>query len=136
LRRVGPELLQAGKVEVVAQIARAHVSAHPDDANGHYWLANAITQQVKRGLAAADKLAEAERHLGSAIERRPDFMDAELALCALARARNQLDEAERRYVRALTKNPKHLPLLLEFATFMLDRDAVVSLELFERAVLL
>jgi tetratricopeptide (TPR) repeat protein len=136
LLRVLPELLAAGKVEVVAQITRAHVNAHPDDANGHFWMANAITQQVKRGLADAAQLVEAENHLGIALEKRPDFMDAELALCALARARNQLDEAEKRYVRALKKNPKHLPLLLEFGTFMLDRDAVVSLELFERAVML
>src|SRR5581483_10785199 len=44
-----PQLLGAGKADLLGHIASLHMALHRDDAEGYFWLAMAIYDNVNRG---------------------------------------------------------------------------------------
>lgn len=86
-----PQLLGAGKADLTGHIASLHMALHRDDAEGYFWLAMAIYDNVNRGVLSAQLLKQAEMHLSRALELKPNFPEAACGLCRVARARRSLE---------------------------------------------
>jgi hypothetical protein len=84
LLRYAPELLGAGEAQRLSGIAEDRVALHPDDPEGHYWLA--MARMNGAGDHRQDRtLVEARTHLERALSLRSEFPEAETALGRLRR---------------------------------------------------
>jgi Flp pilus assembly protein TadD len=128
-----PQLLGAGKTDLVGQIAAAHIALKPNDAEGYFWLAMAVYDNVNRGALPRAYLVQAEGHLERALAIKQDFADADCALCHVARARGDEEAALRCFARAVEKYPGNARLLGDLAALELKRAPVDALEHFRRA---
>jgi len=128
-----PQLLGAGKADLVGAIASAHVALRPADADGYFWLAMAVYDNVNRGALPRAYLVQAEGHLERALELKDDFADADCALCHVARARGDEEAALRCFGRAVEKYPANARLLGDLAQLELSRAPADALEHFRRA---
>lgn len=131
-----PQLLGAGKADLAGQIAAAHIALKPQDADGYFWLAMAVYDNVNRGALPRAYLVQAEGHLERALQLKNDFAEADCALCHIARARGDEEAALRCFARAVEKYPANARLLGDLASLELGRTPAEALEHFRRAELL
>jgi hypothetical protein len=133
LLQYAPQLLGAGKADLLGHIATLHISLHKRDPDGYFWLALAIYDNVNRGVLTSHALVQAEAHLRTALELRDDFADADCALCNVARARGDLPAARRCFERAIDKYPANPRLFGDLAALELATDPISALAHFTRA---
>lgn len=132
LLRWAPELLGAGRADLVERLATLQVARDPNDAGAHYWAALSILDGVNRRALPAPALAQAELHLRTALTLEPGFADADCALCQVARARRGAAAARDCLRRALERHPSSPRLLFELASLELARDAEAARDCFAR----
>ena len=128
-----PQLLGAGKADVVGHIATLHITVHKQDPDGYFWLALAIYDNVNRGVLTCQALVQAEAHLRTALALRDDFAEADCALCNITRARGDLGSARRCFSSAIEKYPTNPRLFGDLAAIELAEDPASSLAHFTRA---
>jgi hypothetical protein len=128
-----PQLLGAGKTDLVGQIASAHIALRPNDADGYFWLAMAVYDNVNRGALPRAYLVQAEGHLERALQLKNDFAEADCALCHVARARGDDEAALRCFARAVEKYPANARLLADLAALELGRAPADALDHFHQA---
>ena len=117
-----PALLGAGWTDLVGQSPPPTSRSTPTTADGWFWLAMAVRANVERGALARAHFAQVESHLWRALALRPDFPEADCALCQVTRARGDRGAARRCLERALHKYPDHARLRIDLARLELDRD--------------
>ena len=127
-----PWLNGVGDLELSRQIATAHVREKPDDADGHFWLAQATIEEVGAGRAPKDAIAAAVPELERAVALRPDYPDAQIGLANVARIRGRDDDAERALRALIANHPEHPEGNYTLGLVLLPKNAAEALGCFER----
>jgi tetratricopeptide (TPR) repeat protein len=128
-----PQLLGAGRADLLGHIASLHIALRRDEADGYFWLAMAIYDNVNRGVHSAQMLKQAEVHLMRALELKPNYPEAACGLCRVARARGDREGARRCFERAIARFGQDPSLHGELADLELERDPNVALAWYARA---
>lgn len=121
-----------GNLDLSRRIAAATVARRPEEAGGHFWLAQATVEEVGAGAAPKDKIAEAVPLLERAIALRPDYPDAQIALANVARIRGRDDDAEKALRALIANHPTHPEANYTLGLVLLAKNPAEALACFER----
>lgn len=128
-----PGLIQAGGTGLATAILDAHIEAHPDDAEAYFHRADALIQIVVHGALPLERLPGAEEDLRKSLALKPDYEQAEVALCNIKRTAGDIEGARAGFAKVLEKYPKSGLARFNVAILDLENDPESSLKRFAEA---
>jgi hypothetical protein len=128
-----PPLLSAGKAALAARIAQSHVDSWPNDAAGHYWLAEILVQAIAHGAVNVSRLDDAARLLERSIAVDGGFGPALVARANLPRIRGDNEAAYQALSDLAKERPDLADAHFHLGVMVLDQAPAKALEHFQAA---